>query len=86
MGLLTEGWVWMLTNDMSPAIRDMASSSEELAAYDGLMFISGLWNCKFYNRMHFFSPIADQHKENLGFFFSLALKLINMSDNSNWNS
>ncbi|KAG2220592.1 hypothetical protein INT45_002614, partial [Circinella minor] len=44
MGLLTEGWVWMLTNDMSPAIRDMVSSQEELAAYDGLMFISGLWN------------------------------------------
>ncbi|KAI9491860.1 periplasmic binding protein-like I [Zychaea mexicana] len=44
MGLLSEGWVWMLTNDMSPAIRDMVSSPEELATYDGLMFISGLWN------------------------------------------
>lgn len=46
MGLLSEGWVWMLTNDMSPAIRDMVHSPEELAAYDGLMFISGLWNRK----------------------------------------
>lgn len=46
MGLLSEGWVWMLTNDMSPAIRDTVKSQEELAAYDGLMFISGIWNCK----------------------------------------
>ncbi|KAI9319938.1 periplasmic binding protein-like I [Dichotomocladium elegans] len=44
LGLLSEGWVWMMTNDMSPAIRDMIESPEELAAYDGLMFISGLWN------------------------------------------
>lgn len=46
MGLLSEGWVWMLTNDMSPAIRDTVDSPEELAEYDGLMFISGLWDCK----------------------------------------
>lgn len=46
MGLLSEGWVWMLTNDMSPAIRDTVKSQEELAAYDGLMFISGIWNRK----------------------------------------
>ncbi|ORY96447.1 periplasmic binding protein-like I [Syncephalastrum racemosum] len=44
MGLLSEGWVWMLTNDMSPAIRDTVDSPEELAEYDGLMFISGLWD------------------------------------------
>ncbi|KAL1930958.1 hypothetical protein VTP01DRAFT_10095 [Rhizomucor pusillus] len=44
MGLLSEGWVWMLTNDMSPAIRDMVETQEELDAYDGLMFISGIWN------------------------------------------
>lgn len=36
----------MLTNDMSPAIRDTVKSQEELAAYDGLMFISGIWNRK----------------------------------------
>lgn len=49
MGLLSEGWVWMLTNDMSPAIRDMVETQEELDAYDGLMFISGIWNCKCHN-------------------------------------
>ncbi|KAG0182904.1 Metabotropic GABA-B receptor subtype 3A [Apophysomyces sp. BC1034] len=43
MGLLGEGWAWMLTNDMSPVIRDMVKTPEELVAYDGLMFISGLW-------------------------------------------
>ncbi|KAF7731952.1 Metabotropic GABA-B receptor subtype 3A [Apophysomyces ossiformis] len=43
MGLLGQGWVWMLTNDMSPVIRDIAETPQDLIAYDGLMFISGLW-------------------------------------------
>lgn len=46
MGLLTEGWVWILTNDISPVLQQTIQSSEELAKYDGLMFISGLWDCK----------------------------------------
>ncbi|GAN01001.1 hypothetical protein MAM1_0004c00430 [Mucor ambiguus] len=44
MGLLTEGWVWILTNDVSPVLQEIISSREELAMYDGLMFISGLWD------------------------------------------
>lgn len=46
MGLLTEGWVWILTNDISPVLQEVIKSSSELAKYDGLMFISGLWDCK----------------------------------------
>ncbi|KAI8394060.1 periplasmic binding protein-like I [Radiomyces spectabilis] len=44
MGLLSKGWSWILTNDMSPAIKAMVDTEEELRLYDGLMFISGLWD------------------------------------------
>lgn len=47
MGLLKEGWVWILTNDVSPVLQEIISSTEELAMYDGLMFISGLWDCMY---------------------------------------
>lgn len=47
MGLLTKGWVWILTNDVSPVLQEIISSREELAMYDGLMFISGLWDCRY---------------------------------------
>lgn len=47
MGLLKEGWVWILTNDVSPVLQEVISSTEELAMYDGLMFISGLWDCTY---------------------------------------
>jgi hypothetical protein len=46
MGLLTDGWVWILTNDISPVLYEITNSTKELAMYDGLMFISGLWDCK----------------------------------------
>ena len=46
MGLLDKGWVWILTNDISPVLLEVIDSPEELAKYDGLMFISGLWDCK----------------------------------------
>lgn len=47
MGLLTKGWVWILTNDVSPVLQEIISSKEELDMYDGLMFISGLWDCRY---------------------------------------
>ncbi|KAI9302837.1 periplasmic binding protein-like I [Cunninghamella echinulata] len=43
MGMLTKGWVWMLTNDLSEALSESVDP-EDLEAYNGLMFISGLWN------------------------------------------
>ncbi|KAI8341547.1 periplasmic binding protein-like I [Blakeslea trispora] len=43
MGLLQKGWAWIVTNDISPVLQSNAKSAEELASYDGLMFISGLW-------------------------------------------
>ncbi|KAI8336060.1 periplasmic binding protein-like I [Choanephora cucurbitarum] len=43
MGLLEKGWAWIVTNDISPVLQSIAKSPEELALYDGLMFISGLW-------------------------------------------
>jgi hypothetical protein len=46
MGLLDKGWVWILTNDISPVLQEVIKNPEELAKYDGLMFISGLWDCK----------------------------------------
>lgn len=46
MGLLSEGWVWILTNDISPVLKEVIKTPEELAKYDGLMFISGLWDCE----------------------------------------
>ncbi|RCH82278.1 hypothetical protein CU098_001339, partial [Rhizopus stolonifer] len=44
MGLLTKGWVWIVTNDISPVLQENAKTPEDLAVYDGLMFISGLWD------------------------------------------
>lgn len=48
MGLLSKGWVWILTNDISPVLHEIIDSEDELSLYDGLMFISGLWDCKVY--------------------------------------
>jgi hypothetical protein len=45
MGMLSEGWVWMLTNDLSEALTE-SIDTQEIAEFDGLMFISGLWNRK----------------------------------------
>ncbi|KAI8889827.1 periplasmic binding protein-like I [Backusella circina FSU 941] len=43
MGLLTEGWAWIVTNDLSPVLQEK-TTPEDIGLYDGLMFISGLWN------------------------------------------
>ncbi|CAO3594586.1 unnamed protein product [Absidia cylindrospora] len=43
MGMLSEGWVWMLTNDLSEALSE-SIDTQDLVEFDGLMFISGLWN------------------------------------------
>ncbi|CAO3612652.1 unnamed protein product [Cunninghamella blakesleeana] len=43
MNMLSEGWVWMLTNDLSEALSE-SLDPVDLEAYNGLMFISGLWN------------------------------------------
>ncbi|CAO3596140.1 unnamed protein product [Absidia cylindrospora] len=43
MGMLSEGWVWMLTNDLSEALSESVDT-QDLVEFDGLMFISGLWN------------------------------------------
>jgi hypothetical protein len=45
MGLLTEGWAWIVTNDISPVLQEK-TAPEDIGLYDGLMFISGLWNRK----------------------------------------
>ncbi|KAL0073463.1 periplasmic binding protein-like I [Phycomyces blakesleeanus] len=44
MGLLSEGWAWIITNDISEELKASTSSPEEYALYDGLMMISGLWD------------------------------------------
>ncbi|KAG1493619.1 hypothetical protein G6F53_008454 [Rhizopus delemar] len=41
MGYMSKGWVWLLPNDLSRS--DMNFSS-----YDGLMYISNLWNRKYH--------------------------------------
>lgn len=46
MGLMAKGWAWIVMNDISPVLLEKIQSPEELAMYDGLMFISGLWDCK----------------------------------------
>ncbi|KAI7887263.1 periplasmic binding protein-like I [Mucor mucedo] len=46
MGLMKKGWVWVVMNDISPVLLEKIQSPEELAMYDGLMFISGLWDLK----------------------------------------
>ncbi|KAI8077824.1 periplasmic binding protein-like I [Halteromyces radiatus] len=43
MGMLSKGWVWMLTNDLSEALSE-SIDAQDLEEFDGLMFISGLWN------------------------------------------
>ncbi|KAI8343904.1 periplasmic binding protein-like I [Chlamydoabsidia padenii] len=43
MGMLSEGWVWMLTNDLSEALSESVDT-QDLVEFDGLMFITGLWN------------------------------------------
>ncbi|KAI9027622.1 periplasmic binding protein-like I [Phycomyces nitens] len=44
MGMLSEGWVWIVTNDISEEIKMSLDSPEDYALYNGLMMISGLWD------------------------------------------
>ncbi|KAI8971063.1 periplasmic binding protein-like I [Pilobolus umbonatus] len=44
MGLLSKGWVWIVANDITPLLYKIAPTPDELVLYNGLMFMSGLWD------------------------------------------
>ncbi|ORX56420.1 periplasmic binding protein-like I [Hesseltinella vesiculosa] len=43
LGMLEPGWVWMMSNDLSEVLAEVVPK-QDLPLYNGLMFISGLWN------------------------------------------
>ncbi|KAI7871480.1 periplasmic binding protein-like I, partial [Spinellus fusiger] len=46
MGYLSDGWVWIVTKDITSTFQSLGSTPEESSAYNGLMLLSGLWDLK----------------------------------------
>lgn len=53
MGLLKKGWVWIVMNNISPVLRNN-SKLPNIEELDGLMFVSGLWDCMRRHNLHTF--------------------------------
>lgn len=48
MGLMSKGWVWMVADDLANNfLRNLHDDADGdvVMAYNGLMYISTLWNC-----------------------------------------
>ncbi|KAI9268604.1 7 transmembrane sweet-taste receptor of 3 GCPR-domain-containing protein [Helicostylum pulchrum] len=43
-GVFGKGWAWITMNDISPGFEQEIGQDDHISEYDGLMFVSGLWD------------------------------------------
>lgn len=44
-GVFGKGWAWITMNNISPGFEQEIGKDDHISEYDGLMFVSGLWDC-----------------------------------------